>query len=148
MGDTKAEALAALEQTFLKIKSNPEPLPRPGRYRSIGFASSTGVDCYPELRDDFVRRVLELDWAFVSDESSLWDFDTKEDNGGLYLKIGEVYGVDVSHITNANLAAIFAEIMEQIGEFPEDIVRRSIRLGRVARDTYNMGLPEVPWNPY
>jgi hypothetical protein len=37
----------------------------------IEFAPQERVDAYGELKDDFVRRVLNLDWAFISDESSL-----------------------------------------------------------------------------
>ena len=147
-GNTKAEALSALEKCFLAIKANPTPLPRPGTYRPIVFASSDKVDRFPKLRDDFVHNVLNCDWAFMSDESSLWDFHSETDNKVMYLKIGEVYGVDVSHIPGAIIAGILAEIMEQIRDFPEDLIHKSIRLDRDARDRHNMGLPEEPWNPY
>ena len=49
-------------------------LPRPGTHVEIEFASRDRVDAHAELAEDFIRRVLNLDWAFVSDESSLWDF--------------------------------------------------------------------------
>ena len=65
--------MAALQKTFADVKASPDPLPRPGTGKSIVFASSDRVDQYPELRDHFIQEVLGLEWAFVSDESSLWD---------------------------------------------------------------------------
>jgi hypothetical protein len=56
------------------------------------------------------RRVLRLDWAWISDESSLWDFHHQETNAALVAKIREVYGVDVSDIESANLADILDRI--------------------------------------
>ena len=49
-------------------------LPRPGTHVPIEFASRQRVNAYPESMNDFVRLVLNLDWAWISDESSLWDF--------------------------------------------------------------------------
>jgi hypothetical protein len=54
--------------------------------------------------------VLGLDWAWISDESSLWDFHHDETNDALISKIDEVYGVDVSDIQSARLT----EILERI----------------------------------
>jgi muramidase (phage lysozyme) len=65
---------------------------------------------HPELKADFVRRVLDLSWAFLSDESSLNDFGPEKSNDFLVSKIREVYGVDVSDITSGNLAEIFERI--------------------------------------
>jgi hypothetical protein len=134
-GSTKAEAYSALKKCFLTIKANPEPLPRPGTYRPIVFASSEKVDRFRELRDDFAQKVLNCDWAFMSDESSLWDFHSETDNEAMYFRIGEVYGVDVSHVSGAVIADILVEIMEQIRDFPEDSINKAIRLVRDARDS-------------
>jgi hypothetical protein len=68
------------------------------------------VSAHSELADDFTRRVLNLDWAFISDESSLWDFHHAETNESLIARIKEVYGVDVSDIESAKLS----EILERI----------------------------------
>lgn len=62
------------------------------------------------LADDFVRRVLDIDGAWISDESSLWDFHHKETNAALVAKIREIYGVDVSDIESGNLADILDRI--------------------------------------
>ena len=65
---------------------------------------------HPELAEDFVRRVLGLDWAWISDESSLWDFHTSETNELLCTKIMQVYGVDVSDIESGKLSEILDRI--------------------------------------
>ena len=63
-----------------------------------------------DLAQDFIQRVLELDWAWTSDESSLWDFHTEETNDRLNAKIMGIYGVDVSDIKSGNLSEIFERI--------------------------------------
>jgi hypothetical protein len=146
--ESKEEALADAKKKFAAHEASGEKMWRPGTGPGIVFADNQAVAENAALRDHFIQNVLGFEWAWVSDESSLWDFHEKADNGDLYLKIGEVYGVDVSHIEGAKLAAIFAEIMEQIGTFPEDDVVRAIRLSRDARDRHNQVLPEHPWNPY
>jgi len=113
-GNTKEEALEELHKRFgtekaMRAKER-KRLPRPGTHVPIEFASRQRVDAYLELTDDFVRRVLNLDGAWISDESSLWDFHFSDDNRALIAKINEVYGVDVSDIGSARLC----EILERI----------------------------------
>ena len=121
-------------------------MPRPDRSVPIAFAPSEKISVYPDLRDHFINEVLAHEWAFLSDESTLWDFHEEADNTALVRKIGEVYGVDVSHINSANIAEILEEITNQIGGFPEDPILRAIRLDREARTRHVAGLPEHPWN--
>jgi len=113
-GDTKDEAFRDLQKHFLSTKAervkSGKKLPRPGTHVEIEFASSARVDAHPELAGEFVRRVLNLDWAFLSDESSLWDFHSSDDNQALIAKIIEVYGVDVSDIESAKLWQILDRI--------------------------------------
>jgi hypothetical protein len=113
-GDSTGEALQQLEKTFASVKAEraiaKRQLPRPGVHVPIEFASQERVSAHPDLADDFVRRVLNLDWAWISDESSLWDFHHDETNHILIAKINEVYGVDVSDIQSAKLT----EILERI----------------------------------
>jgi len=115
-GDTKREALDELEKRFATEKGKRanagKSLPRPGTHVPIEFASRQRVDAHPELAEDFIRRVLNLDWAWISDESSLWDFHSSDDNTELIAKIREVYEVDVSDIESARLS----EILERIAE--------------------------------
>jgi hypothetical protein len=113
-GDTEREALQELEKAFARIKSErskaKKPLPRPGIHVPVEFASQQEVTAHSELADDFIRRVLNLDWAFVSDESSLWDFHTDTTNAALVARIKQVYGVDVSDIQSARLSDILERI--------------------------------------
>lgn len=113
-GESETEALQALEKSFANAKvkrvSDGTPLPRPGTRVPVEFASQERISAHPELAEDFVHRVLKLDWAWISDESSLWDFHHDETNSALIDKINEVYGVDVSDIHSAKLS----EILERI----------------------------------
>jgi hypothetical protein len=80
--------------------------------KRLELASRQRVSAHSELAEDFIRRVLKLDWAFISDESSLWDFHEAETNGALIARIEEVYGVDVSDIESAKLP----EVLERIAK--------------------------------
>jgi len=115
-GNTKDEALKALSNNLATAKveraKSQTPLPRPGTQVPIQFASQERVGRHPELAEEFVRRVLDLEWAWISDESSLWDFHHHETNDALISKIIEVYGVDVSDIQSARLS----EILERIAK--------------------------------
>ena len=101
---------------FEKVKRNRakegKMAARPGRRVRIEFASQEKVSSYPARRDDFLKDVLGLEDAWISDESSLWDFHTEQTNDLLFAKIREVYGVDVSDIGSAELWAIFERIDE------------------------------------
>jgi hypothetical protein len=113
-GDTPDQAMADLVDRFGHVKDarlrDGKVMPRPGTKAPIEFAPSDRVRAHPELTDDFIQRVLGLDWAFVSDESSLWEFHTDDSNDVLNAKIREVYGIDVSDLESGNLA----EILERI----------------------------------
>jgi hypothetical protein len=113
-GETPEDAVNDLRSKFQSIKSEwklqSRPLPRPGTVGPIEFASQERVAINEELSEDFIRRVLNLDWAWISDESSLWDFHTNETNELLHAKIMEVYGVDVSDLETAKLSEILDRI--------------------------------------
>lgn len=113
-GDTEEEALQDLQKNFSAIKveraKSGKKLFRPGTQVEIEFASRERVDAHPELAEDFIHRVLNLDWAWISDESSLWDFHSSDENLALIAKINEVYGVDVADIESAKLWQILDRI--------------------------------------
>jgi len=113
-GDTPQDAMRNLASQFKTQKANrladERRLPRPGKRVPIEFSSNKRVSAHSELADDFTQRVLGLEWAWISDESSLWDFHGNETNDELNAKIKQVYGVDVSGIESGNLA----EILERI----------------------------------
>jgi hypothetical protein len=110
--NSRLEALEELRKNFEKFKATKPRLPRPGTKVPIEFAASERVGQHPELAQDFVRRVLGVDWAWISDESSLWDFHGDETNESLTEKIHQVYGVDVSDISSGNIADIFDRILK------------------------------------
>jgi hypothetical protein len=109
-GDTKQEALEKLRKNFDHFKAAKPTLPRPGAKVPIEFAARDRVGQHSELAKDFVKRVLGVDWAWISDESSLWDFHGDETNEILTDKILKIYGVDVSDISSGSLADIFERI--------------------------------------
>ena len=84
----------------------------PGTYKELEFeiGSRERISRFPELEDEFIRDILELPWAFLSDQSTLWEIHSQEDNEPLYAKITAKYGVDASDVADANIAAILAKI--------------------------------------
>ncbi len=110
LGDTPAEAKAKLAENFGKLKAEGQALTRPGRTRPIVLASQEKVCKDEALSEDFIQKVLGLDWAWISDESSLWDFHGERTNDRLYAKIREIYGVDVSDIESGRLWMIFERL--------------------------------------
>ena len=94
-----------------------ETLHRPGDKVPIQFASQERIKRHEELAEEFVQKVLGLERAWISDESSLWEFHAEETNDRLFAKIEEIYGIDVSDIESARLCEIFDRI-SPIGKFP------------------------------
>jgi hypothetical protein len=94
----------------LRRKEDALPAIRPGTNWPVEFASQEKVSADESFREDFIQKVLGLDWAWISDESSLWDFHSEQTNELLLAKIREVYGVDVSDIESARLWEIFERI--------------------------------------
>lgn len=105
-----AERFADTKADYAK---NGKPLPRPGTRVPIEFAAQDRTLTHPELVNDFIHQVLGLDWAWISDESSLWDFHDGETNDRYYAKIKEVYGLDVSDMKSAKLCEIFDRIASE-----------------------------------
>jgi hypothetical protein len=110
--NSRQEAVAELRKKFDRFKTTKPSLPRPGTKVPIEFAASERVSKHSELTKDFTKRILGVDWAWISDESSLWDFHEDETNESLTDKIRHIYGVDVSDISSGNLANIFDRILE------------------------------------
>jgi hypothetical protein len=115
-GESKEEALRDLASSFAsrKAKLNDEgkPLPRPGTSVPIQFASQVRMKAHPELAQDFIERVLGFEWAFISVESSLWDFHSDATNEVLLAKIRDVYGVNTEDIESARICEILDRIAE------------------------------------
>jgi len=112
-GNTRQEALENIRKSFDRFVDTKQRLPRPGTKVPVEFAASHRVSKHPKLTNDFAKRVLDLDWVWISDESSLWDFHGDATNERLMETIRLIYGVDVSDITSGNLADIFDRIQKQ-----------------------------------
>jgi hypothetical protein len=106
-GETATAARADLEAKFAEFRKE-NPLPRPGVQQPIRFASSSAVDAFGELRDDFIHRVLRLEWAFISDGSSLDDFEDAADEHSDRIRL--LYGVDVDALPDRRIVTILAAI--------------------------------------
>lgn len=102
LGRTREDALGELRKWYDTRKAESqkegEPVPRPGVRVPIKFASQTRLRANEELLNDFVHRILEFEWAFISDESSLCQFHSDESNEKYLTRIKDVYGVDVSDV--------------------------------------------------
>jgi hypothetical protein len=113
-GETVDEALQSLRTQFETMNSNRrgegKSQPRPGVAVPIEFASRELIDRNFDLSEDFIERVLNLEWAWISDDSSLADFHTEQDNRAFVSKIREIYGVDISDIESAKLPEILNRI--------------------------------------
>jgi hypothetical protein len=112
-GSTRQEALDDIRSQFERFIATKQPLPRPGTVVPLRYAASDRVGRHPELTRDFAHRVLGLEWIWISDKSSLWDFHGDSTNDNLVEKIRSVYGIDVSDITSGNLADIFDRILKR-----------------------------------
>jgi hypothetical protein len=111
---TKTEALTKLRSRYemrrqLRIDKG-ESIPRPGVKVPIQFASRERINAHEELAEGFIQRVLQLEWALITDESNLWDFTTGESIKEFQDRILLIYQTAVYDIENGNLA----EILERI----------------------------------
>lgn len=118
LGATPAQAVLKLEAMFNEMRlareTNGEALPRPGKKEPIRFAASNRVSADPALLDDFLEGILGFapnDPVFVSDESSLHDFSSDDEDIERYCGlVRSRYGIDVSHVQGL----ILADILESI----------------------------------
>jgi hypothetical protein len=114
---TESEALGKLRERYATRKKmridEGESVPRPGTKVPITFASQERVYADKELADDFIQRVLRHEWAFISDESTLWDFTSDETIKEFQDRILLLYGVAVYDIEDGNLATVLERIRER-----------------------------------
>ena len=86
----------------------------PFKGKKIEFASTTGIEMFFEIAEDFMQRILDFEPGdyLITDESSLWDFTgrDKQEIDEIHKKIREVYDLDVSDIPTGNLLEIFRRI--------------------------------------
>ena len=113
LGDTPEEALLDLERSLANFKHHNGYLHRPGKHVPIEFASADGIEAHAETAERFLTEVLDFspeDPVFISDQSSLLDFEGLREGVDLAERVQEVFGVDVSDIEDGNLVRIFARI--------------------------------------
>jgi len=113
---TRTEALTKLRSRYemrrqLRIEKG-ESIPRPGAKVAVQFASRGRINAHEDLANDLVHRVLQLDWALITDESSLWDFASGRSIKELQNRILLIYQEAVYDIENGNLAVILERIAD------------------------------------
>ena len=65
----------------------------------IQFADSANAERLKAPIDEFLREVVHEEALFISDESSVWDFDCSTDDGAaLMAEIKHYYGVSVTRL--------------------------------------------------
>ena len=87
-------------------------MPRPGRQVPLEFASQKRIEANSALANEFLQSVFEVEDAWISDESTLWDFALEDPLDESYAKIQSLYGVDVSDIPDGNLADVLERIAQ------------------------------------
>ncbi|HUP27775.1 MAG TPA: hypothetical protein VM409_05015 [Chloroflexia bacterium] len=115
-GETKREAYATLLENFTSYKESGESLPRPGTYKPIRFAPTEQIAPYEHMVKNFLAEVaaFEVEWLFVSDVSSLWNFISEDRRDEVFARIQDIYGVDASDIADGNLVRIFKLIEQRV----------------------------------
>ena len=91
-GATKDAARIELQARFDAYKSE-RPLPRPGTRAPIQFADTAQVDRHGDFAFDFVERTVGVRPFFLSDQSSLSDFEGVTPTADVRAKIFEEFGV-------------------------------------------------------
>jgi hypothetical protein len=97
------------------MKENDRVIPSgPFKGKKIEFAPTTVVDKYPDISEDFMKKIFYLNQEqyVISDESSLFDFTGLDEIEltDIQKKIQDVYDLDVSDIASGNLLEIFMRI--------------------------------------
>src|SRR5687768_2324719 len=103
LGETPPAAKEDLRRNFDEYKQNNDTIPRPGCQVPIQFAESSVVESNPDIYRKFVVDVLGFspdDPVLISDQSSLFDFGGVSSDVHLFDRTREVFGVDVSDITD------------------------------------------------
>jgi hypothetical protein len=111
-GETAAAALEQLKNRFNKARETRPSMPRPGRQVPLEFASQKRIEANSALANEFLQSVFEVEDAWISDESTLWDFALEDPLDESYAKIQSLYGVDVSDIPDGNLADVLERIAQ------------------------------------
>jgi len=109
-GNSPAEAINSLRKSFDFACNRSPAVPRPGRRLPVEFASQSRIAVHSDLAQEFIHLILGIGPAWISDESSLWDFTLGSSLDEYFEKIRSLYGVDVSDIDNGSIASILERI--------------------------------------
>ncbi|WP_438449478.1 hypothetical protein [Gorillibacterium sp. sgz5001074] len=117
-GQTKTEAYLKLKEQFDKHKSEGHILPRPGHRVQLSYASVKRMNQFENEAVRFFKEIFEMDYyeMFVSDKTSMHDFCWTD--GMLnekYIKIQEIYGVQIQDIEDLKIVDILKRIQEGTG---------------------------------
>ncbi len=113
LGSTKEEALADLDKRILTLKEHLGYLPRPGTIVPLQFPARPGIDAHAATAAEFLEKVLGYgadEPVFITDDSSLYDFEESHEGTNLTEKVTQVFGIDISDIKDGNLVRIFERI--------------------------------------
>lgn len=123
LGATRHEARSALLANLTDIRSyreqHNEAMPRPGASVPIQFASNERVAAHPALLADFIEHVLGFSPSapvFVSDLSSLGDFDSAVSLEAIQQRIHERYHFSDDLHASTTVAAVLERIAAQTHE--------------------------------
>ena len=107
LGETKDEALNDLRIAF-EYKKEKGNLPRPGTKVPIEFAPCIRIKEHEEIVRELIQNVLGInyDQCFVSDESTLGDFQNEEVKLETIEEIKKAFNVDISKLNSSNIADI------------------------------------------
>ena len=92
-GDSEVDAQADLLSHFESYRSQ-NVLPRPGTRVPVSFEASVELDRHGELAYEFVEAMVGVRPFFMSDVSSLSDFEGVTPMSEVHAKILAAYGVD------------------------------------------------------
>ena len=109
-GRSKNEALKDLENSFERYRSANGTLPRPGTEVPIQFASSDQIEKLEDVAVEFFPEILGYDFhgIFVSDESSVFDFDVDEQE--TIAAINARYELHLTTLGDGNIVRILSLI--------------------------------------
>ena len=79
-GTSPAAALEALRIRLEQWRDDGKPVYRPGTQVPIKYAPDVRIVSHGALANDFIHRVLDVEWAFLSDDSSLYVSDVPKLN--------------------------------------------------------------------
>lgn len=105
--------LLRLRLLFSEMKILGKRMPRPGRKVPPRLAPNERVDAHPELRDQFIVRILGFrpgSRVSITGESTLGDFGDEGRVAEFARRIRDVYGVDVSDPKEGKLGDILDRI--------------------------------------